>query len=148
MSVTFKHSRLSSVHVLLQLGELLLIFNNFDFVFNSQEIYWYIQNHYPFCTNCFNRIMSLIWLREVLFFMFLYMWKRTCREDKKLSSKANVTVITNTWHFMSEPKLNRKEISWVWNQFEMITISECKIRANQLSKSCLLIFAYKCYIMS
>ena len=67
---------------------------------------------------------------------------------KNYHPRQYVTVITNTWHFMSEPKLNRKGISWVWNQFEMITISECKIRANQLSKSCLLIFAYKCYVMS
>ena len=77
--------------------------------------------------------MSLIWGREVLFFMFFYRCgRRRVRRIKNYHPGQDVTVITNTLYFMSEPKLNRKRISWVWNQFEMITISECKICANQL----------------
>jgi hypothetical protein len=52
----------------------------------------------------------------------------------------DVTVIINTWHFMSERKFNHKGISWVWSQFEIITISECKICANQCK-----IFLLLCY---
>ena len=74
--------------------------------------------------------------------MFFYRCgRRRVRRIKNYHPGQDVTVITNTLYFMSEPKLNRKRISWVWNQFEMITISECKICANQLYKSCLLIFA-------
>ena len=81
--------------------------------------------------------------------MFFYRCgRRRVRRIKNYHPGQDVTVITNALHFMSEPKLNRKRISWVWNQFEMITISECKICANQLYKSCLLIFAFKCYVMS
>ena len=84
----------------------------------------------------------------LIFYVFYRCGRRRVRRIKNYHPGQDATVITNALHFMSEPKLNRKGISWVWNQFEMITISECKICANQLDKSCLLIFAYKCYVMS